>query len=473
MALAAATVLEIRTTGSDTNGGGFVTGAAGTDWSQQDAAQYSVTDGVTAGTTTITSATANFGTDVVGNLIYVAGGTGSVAAARYQITARTDASTITVDRSTGLTAGTGVTLKIGGALASPGMAGGTGLVSGGKVHQKAGTYTVTSASTNVTNGCVSLDLNFEWTGYQTTRNDNGTKPIIIADGVITTFTFFTVGSSGNAQINNLELNGNSRTSSRGIATAGAINDTVIHRCTGKNFTNRFILFSSRDSRAIGCYATGCSTASVIDSGILIGCVISGNTITGSTNPEAAINCIFANNTGASSDGVNVQQNGQAIVNCTCYGNGRHGVNIAANVVHETVINTLSYGNTGTGFNTYHARVTPSLYNCAAGGNGTDYDTDYATAAKVNCLSAIVDPFVNAAGGDFAITSDQGGSLYAAGLLGAFPTIATTGYQNIGAVQPEHPLLPEVQQVEDGIVYGYDDNQQTGELVASSPSASVF
>ena len=64
MALSANTVLEVRNGGSDTNGGGFVTGAAGTDWSQQDAAQYSVTDGVTAGTTTITSATANFGTDV-------------------------------------------------------------------------------------------------------------------------------------------------------------------------------------------------------------------------------------------------------------------------------------------------------------------------------------------------------------------------------------------------------------------------
>ena len=58
----------------------FVTGASGTDHTLQDAAQYSVTDGVTNGTTTITSATANFGTDVVGNLMYVHGGTGIVAA---------------------------------------------------------------------------------------------------------------------------------------------------------------------------------------------------------------------------------------------------------------------------------------------------------------------------------------------------------------------------------------------------------
>jgi hypothetical protein len=44
MALSSATVLEVRTTGVDTNGGGFVTGATGTDFSQQNAAQYSGTN---------------------------------------------------------------------------------------------------------------------------------------------------------------------------------------------------------------------------------------------------------------------------------------------------------------------------------------------------------------------------------------------------------------------------------------------
>ena len=79
-----------------------------------------VTDGVTNGTATITSATASFGTDVVGNLVYVQGGTGSVAANWYEIISRTNATTIVVDRTTGLTAGTGVTLNIGGTLATPG-----------------------------------------------------------------------------------------------------------------------------------------------------------------------------------------------------------------------------------------------------------------------------------------------------------------------------------------------------------------
>lgn len=45
MALPAATVWEVRTTGSDAAcSGGFVAGASGTDYSQQNAAQYSASD---------------------------------------------------------------------------------------------------------------------------------------------------------------------------------------------------------------------------------------------------------------------------------------------------------------------------------------------------------------------------------------------------------------------------------------------
>jgi len=62
-AISVNSVFEVRTAGNDTNGGGFVTGAAGTDYSQQDAnntvgADISTTDAVAAGTTTITSITA-------------------------------------------------------------------------------------------------------------------------------------------------------------------------------------------------------------------------------------------------------------------------------------------------------------------------------------------------------------------------------------------------------------------------------
>src|SRR5687767_10192193 len=104
MALSNATVIEVRSTGATTNGGGFVTGASGVDYSQQDAAQYALSDGVTDGSAVILTASA--ATDMIGNLVYVAGGSGTITPAWYQITAASAGVSITVDRTTGLTAGT-------------------------------------------------------------------------------------------------------------------------------------------------------------------------------------------------------------------------------------------------------------------------------------------------------------------------------------------------------------------------------
>src|SRR3990172_522671 len=77
MALPATTVWEVRTDGNDANGGGFVTGASGTDRSQQAAAQIAYTDLVIGGTTTeLTSAAFPFSAAEVGNILNVTGGTG-------------------------------------------------------------------------------------------------------------------------------------------------------------------------------------------------------------------------------------------------------------------------------------------------------------------------------------------------------------------------------------------------------------
>jgi hypothetical protein len=60
MALSAATVWEMRTTGAQTNGGGYANLAPGTsvDYSQQDAAQLSLSDIATDGAGTgLSSAT--------------------------------------------------------------------------------------------------------------------------------------------------------------------------------------------------------------------------------------------------------------------------------------------------------------------------------------------------------------------------------------------------------------------------------
>src|SRR4051794_28973064 len=103
----AARMWEVRTAGADTNGGGYVSG--GTDYSQNDhknaagcvscgstTANLSTTDAVANGTTTITSASAAFTSSITGNMIYLQGGSGSLAAGWYQAT-YVSSTSITVD----------------------------------------------------------------------------------------------------------------------------------------------------------------------------------------------------------------------------------------------------------------------------------------------------------------------------------------------------------------------------------------
>jgi len=227
--MTADTSWEIQTGGNDTNGGGFVASAAGTNYSLNanknvaTGTDDSTTDVVTNGTTTITSATANFGaTSCLGNVIYLSGGTGAVAAARYRIVTRTSATAVVLDRATGLTAGTGVTMNIGGALASPAYAFHATQVipvTNNKFYIKAGTYTISSTSTNVSNGCISTSLNVYIKGYQTTREDLGTPPVLQASG-ISTFSVITMSATINPIVKNITIDGAGLGTSRGFNLGG-------------------------------------------------------------------------------------------------------------------------------------------------------------------------------------------------------------------------------------------------------------
>src|SRR3990167_7438270 len=86
-ALQADAAWEVRpTNGSLLNGGCYDTGGAGTDYSQQDAAQLSITDGATtgAGVTTFTSAAAGFTSVMADNCLHLESGT-NVTPGFYEI----------------------------------------------------------------------------------------------------------------------------------------------------------------------------------------------------------------------------------------------------------------------------------------------------------------------------------------------------------------------------------------------------
>ena len=436
MALSANTVLEVRNGGSDTNGGGFVTGAAGTDWSQQDAAQYSVTDGVTAGTTTITSATANFGTDVVGNLIYVQGGTGSVVAGWYQITARTNSTTITVDRSTGLTAGTGVTLKIGGALASPGQAGAIAQVAGMTTFIKyhATPYSATSASTNVSGGCVSGLAGTAYCGYDTTRslyNLDANRPTFQANAASA---ILFGNQNASYIISGIILDGNSQTTCRGTQQSGVLFYCKAMNCTTAGFSQNL------NAIAILCEATLCTAGPFLITTCYY-CVAHDNTLTsptgvgafGAGSPLAYIGCIADSN---NCDGFNGCTTN---INCVAYNNALHGFN-AANI-SAVYANCIAESNGGGGFrfNT-GGNGGVNLLNCGSY-NNTSGRTVNSGGAKIwsdlNPITGSGSFFNNPASGDFTLnnTAGAGAACRASGFPTNFPTPAANS--NFADVGPLH------------------------------------
>lgn len=286
-ALGAGIAWEVRSGSAATNGGGFDVTAAGTNMAvfdnknlggcsncQSSTINISTTDAVTNGTTTITSATANFSSAIVGNVIYVTGGTGSIVAAWYQVVTFTNSTTIVVDRSTGLTTGTGATMNIGGALDLPTTVNAIPLVAGNTVFVKAASYTV--ANTTYANGTVSAPI--WWKGFTSTHGDGG-KATLTASG--SSAQMVTAGNY-NRWLNWIFDANGATTAAEGCATfgvVGAYGDNI--EC--KNFEAASGISASAAGRLTNVYIhdgrTGC-TQGISNPGHLSKFVIDSNVCAG-------------------------------------------------------------------------------------------------------------------------------------------------------------------------------------------------
>lgn len=454
MAVSANSVVEIRSTGSNTNGGGFVTGASGTDYSQQDAAQYAVTDGVTDGSTTITSATANFGTDVVGNWIYVAGGTGGITGRWKEIISRTNATTIVVDSSTGLTAGTGVTLNIGGAWASwAPITGATNpIVAGNRIWIKtSGGYTTASTITLSTSGSDTARISLE--GYTSTRGDGGQAVITSTNAAATSV----ISNTGDFwMLRNLKLDA-AGLSVRALYLNSVTLETVVDNCHLLGGTQYGLLVDpfSDGVRVSRCLATGNGS-----SGAHAGFGVSGANV-------QFDRCVARDNAGNGFAAIDTWLNAS---HCIAHDNSLSGFYHDGNNTGFRLTHCTGQGNTLDGFRIATAASLGgglSLWNLWAGNAGygirslvTDYSTDErlkamfeANAFYSNTLGArfqvptgttditlTADPFMDAASAteDFALNLAIGGGLSARNLALAFGLRSTAetsaGRVDAGAVQ---------------------------------------
>lgn len=462
MALPSTSVWEVRpTNGADTNGGGFDSTGTGTDFSVQNAkntvgSNISTTDAVGAASTTITSVTAAFTTAITGNIIYLQGGSGSLAASWYRATFVSSTS-ITVDRT--VAAGTGITMNIGGAL-----------------------KTLTQLNTNMANFhqgwvkaestiSISTGLTFNYgssstqsthiSGYTTTRGDNGQVTIQTSVAV----TAVTLSNNGNLQIfafRNFIIDCNNVTSSVGLVMQ--TNGCVIVNIVVKNQKGGIAINingnGSAGGTAINCAVTACDNVigfktSANNLGAqLVYCTVTSCTSVGGTNQPFLVDdgtfyrCIAANNSGTAADGfgVGAAARPSILINCISYNNGRDGFNLSSSASYPILIlNCISVSNTAWGFINNQGVVfnIDSLVNfCAHYNNGSGEFSGIPAGA--GCVLLTGDPFVNGASNNFALnlTSGAGAACRAAGFPGTL-NVGGIGFEDIGALQHQDPSASSV------------------------------
>lgn len=457
MALPAAGVIEVRSTASDLNPGMFVPGGSGADRTLQDAPWASGTN-LAVDASISTDVQPDGYTVAVGddnNTIRIPTGVAGWTPGVYQIVSRQGAKW-RLDRSPAAVGTNGGTWRMGGALASPGMAGGT-KVTGNLIYIKAGTYTLTTASANVSGGVVSdttggTDTTGQcfWVGYDTDRsiwNFDANRPLILVPAAgVASCTVFAV-SGLNVTVRNLVVDGASKTAIRGFHAAANFGGVRIFGCKAQNCTDSGFFSHTGENAFFTCESTGCSGTGGgfgVNNGSprFFACWSHDNTVHGFSAPTGVLahfeRCLATSNLGASSDGFGASGL-SSLHYCSAYGSGRDGFRITGASRSATIVNCLAVGNGGYGFGSGGAANNAAyLQNCAAFGNTSGNLDSVNLASVVGFLNLSGDPFANAAGGNFALNSVAGAGalLRGAGFPSAFPGGLTAQAVDIGAAQ--HP-----------------------------------
>lgn len=469
------TVWELRTTGTDTNGAAFVTGASGTDYSQNDnknasgctscgssTVNLSTTDAVAAGTTTITSATASFTSAIVGNVIRLSGGTGSLTAGWYQVTTFTNSTTIVVDRT--VATGTGITMNIGGALLTWGqLFASTNFAAFHQAYVKSGTYTFTSAVT-VTANCIGTITTAQSlcqiNGYGTTRGDGGTRPLITT--ATNSTTLFNMNGADGFFWRHLSFSNTATTRSHGFNATGACSYVVFDDDVFDGFdqailgnwnaaetfrrlivSNTEIKNSQGGSNGGAIHNTDGATVinSYIHNGTGDGWSRPGNT--GFTGPMIAINSVFANN---ARSGITVPAGavGTAgyildIEHCVLYNNTNDGLFTGDGGVPAIVRNNILANNGQYGWEASNANSNDPPYYAVAAANGYFSNTlgNYLlVSAAPGDIALTAGPFTSPGTGDFTLNSTAGGGAALKGVGVPGTTLNGTGHADIGLLQTQ-------------------------------------
>ena len=428
MAMSSAIVYEIRTTAtaSNANGGGFKTGASGTDFSQQDAAQYNLT-GVTTAAADAILLSASAAADMVGNVAHITSGT-NFTVGWYEIISVVAGVSITLDRNCTSAAGAGGVVNIGGAMSLASTLDDDlfeAAVAGNIFYVKAGTYTFGEAISVGAAGGASNPIKI--IGYSTTRGDNptgSTRPVFAQGATSVVFganwdMYNIKGTGTGAAVGNLNTNSkavnclfinSSTTVDRTAITCSP--DNLVMRCELISYRGR-ALFTGAGVRALYNY--------IHDSDVGIRHAV--------TSIVAIIGNIIADNV---TRGIDIQAaltTGNVIASNTLYGaeNKRGtGINFITGVTDVTVVNnTISGFVTGithadtqsVGFDDYNNFFNNTNDVSAAGqwqkgSNDIAVDPSFTTMAQLTGTTATTSGSVlTQSGGDFSTVTDNVDFLY--------------------------------------------------------------
>jgi hypothetical protein len=442
MAISGAIVWEVLAAGSDLNGGGFKTGAAGTNYAQQTGAQKSGADLAMHATTAnkVNPAGAGVAAADVGNVIYIASGT-DWTPGWYEITAQDGTYwTLSTSHAGGTCSAAGnanaATYKMGGAFASPGILSTVVTIHGQKAWIGPGTYTLASATAGTTGPIVlSGASNYKIEGWQSTRGDLGTKPIITvpANDSIQNIALVTLAGNDSARcqtVINLKVdgkNGGTGTGINGFNLTGSYNAAVL--CDAINCDQANTLYGFSRGKLVSCLAQDCGVGFTLYIFAFACEAYSCNANGFVPAVGRALYCISRLNGGVGFLGTwNCE-----FVNCMADGNAGDGFDAIGNT--SLCINCISSNHTTYGFDAGSG----VLIRCAGYNNGNNVNGTPVVNIAFKTLTS--DPYTERNGDateDFRPnTAANGGALLrAAGLL--VPSQQANGNLDIGAVQHADP-----------------------------------
>lgn len=426
MALSTSSVWEVRSSvGSDTNGGAFIAGASGTDFSQQNSAQVTYTDLVIDATTNtkLTSAAFPFTSAHVGNTIQIASGTGFTPGF-YQVLS-VASNVATMDSAVGSTSSTGGHGKLGGALASVPAVVAVAVFNNIIWFKATAAYTFTSAiSLSAVVDPSHGDTPIVFVGYTSTRGDNGRVSFTTSTNNVGLFEF---GGACGYTFQNIDASSTAGTPGHGFnaLTSNNTGGILLENCLIHGFHqgiqgNWQVAFSFSSIILFKCSVYSCTGVGVFNDGFtaLLGCYIHDNASDGmglGSNTGAPIGIVLVWRSVIKSNG------GKGINDqfATTSNAARFPIVIESDVLNNTgdgiscvtvgslvLLNSIADGNGGFGVDFATAKFVLQLAGSIAWRANSSGDVNNFVKSPTD-VTLTGDPFTNRAGDDFTLNSTAG------------------------------------------------------------------